>query len=310
MSYPMRRVTIPTVKMDETIQFYHDVFGMTVFYDQLMEPVAGSPSLLGPEGDHPHRLVSLQQGDSVIGMMGLIDYRQPELNIRPFEKKPGSVFPLIVVFTVDDLAAVADKVRKTGCPIIGQARKWEIPGKGMGAGMSFVDPNGVLVELTQLPERDPQQKGPVSCLRRVTVPIVRGKMPETIRFYQEVFGLSVFYDGIVATPPGESMLGLPEAVETRIVSMAQGDTRYGMAGFLEYLEPDVQWQPFTKKAGYPYEVIFVFMVDEMDKVITKAKELGGRLLARKTYEIPQRGKADGVMLADPNGVVIDLTQFI
>jgi hypothetical protein len=38
--------------------------------------------------------------------------------------------------------------------------------------------------------------------------------------------------------------------------------------------------------------------------------LGSALIARKTYEIPQRGKAEGATIIDPNGVVIDLTKFL
>lgn len=310
MSYPMRRISLPTVKIEETIRFYQDVFGMTVFYDQVMEPVPGTESLLGPEGLKPHRIVSLQQGNSVTGMMGLIDYMQPELGIKPFVKEENGPFPVVVVFLVEDIEAVAQKVRKTGYRIVGGPSSFEIPGVGTGAGMSFVDPNGVLVELTQLPKKDPQLTEPISSIRRVTVPVVKGTMDKTVAFYEKVFGLKVYYDDVVVSEPDKSLLDLPGVVRTRLVSLQSNDERFGMVGLIEYLEPDVQWQGFSKKKGYPYEVIFVFLVDDMNDVITKATAEGGKLLARKLYEIPQRGMVDGAMLEDPNGVVIDLTQML
>ena len=310
MSYPMRRVTIPTSKMDVSIQFYHDILGLTVFYDQVMEPDPESESLLGPEGKKPHRLVSLQQGDEVVGMLGLLDYMQPDLDIRPFEKAAGQPFPLVLVFTVANLEEVVGRVRDSGCRIVSPPQSWEIPGRGTGAGMSFVYPNGILIELTQLPDRDSQQTGSISPIRRVTVPVSRGQMTPTIRFYQAALGLDVFYDDVVVSEKDQSMLDLPGVVKTRLVSLQQGDTRFGMVGLLEYIEPPIDWQPFSKRVGQPYDVIFVFNVDDIDDVIARAEAHGGRLLARKTYESPQRGRADGVMLADPNGVVIDLTQFL
>ena len=306
MSSALRRVTLPTAKMAETIQFYADVLGLTVFYDQVMTPEPGSQSLLGPEGNKPHRLVSLQQADSEVGMLGLLDYMQPELGVKPFLKQPDGPYPLVIVFVVEDLDSIAAKVRRSGCPIIGEPQQWEIPGKGTGAGMTFLDPNGVLVELTQLPQKDPAMPGPISNLRRVTVPVPSGRMADTIRFYERGFGLHTYYDQVVAT----DMLGIPGGAKTRIVSLQSGDERFGMVGLLEYLEPQLAVEPLTKKPGYPYEVILVFVVDEMDPVIRKATDLGGKLLARKTYTIPQRGSADGVMLADPNGIVIDLTAWL
>lgn len=310
MISPMRRVTLPTIKMEETIQFYTDVLGMKTFYDQIMVPESGTQSLLGPEGNAPHRLVSLQQGDSTVGMLGLLDYMQPELGIKPFEKKPGMPYPIIIIFLVDDVKEIATKVRNSGYKIIGGPQKWEIPGKGPGAGMSFLDPNGILVELTQLPSRDPDQRGPISPIRRVTIPVAKGKMGESIRFYQKALGMKVYYDNVVVTDLDKSLLGIPGIVKTRLVSLQQGENRFGMVGLLEYFEPEMEVKPFVKRPGYPYEVIFVFVVDDMEDVLSKATALGSTVLARKTYNIPQRGKADGAMITDPNGVVIDLTQWL
>jgi len=296
--------------MQASIKFYRDVVGMTVFYDQTFNPEPSIESLLGPEGNAPHRLVSLQQGDSTVGMLGLLDYMQPQLGTHPFIKKPGMPYPIIIVIFVDDAKAIAGRVQAAGGKVVGPLKEVEIPGRGTMAAMTFVDPNGVLVELNQFPHRDPQQAGLVSPLRRVTIPIARGKMEESIRFYQQVMGLKVFYDDMVVSMPGQSMLGIPGVVRTRVVSLQRGDSRFGMVGLIDYLEPEMDIEPLIKKPGYPYEVLLVFIVDDMAEVLSQATALGSTVLARKQYHIPQRGMADGAMITGPGGVVIDLTQWL
>jgi predicted enzyme related to lactoylglutathione lyase len=283
---------------------------MKVFYDQIFTPEPDVQSLLGPEGNAPHRLVSLQQGDSTIGMLGLLDYMQPQLGIRPFVQKPGKPYPVIIVIFADDVKGIASRVRDAGGKIIGDLKEVEIPERGTMAAMTFVDPNGILVDVNQFPQRDPQQPGPVSPLRRVTMPIIRGKMEESVRFYQQVLGMKVFYDDMVVSMPGESMLGIPGRVKTRVVSLQQGDSRFGMVGLIDYLEPEMEIEPLVKRTGYPYEVLLVFIVDDMAGVLSQATALGSIVLARKQYQMPQRGKADGAMITGPGGVVIDLTQWL
>ena len=308
MISPLRRVTVPTSRMDDTIRFYTDILGMRVFYDQVMTPEEGEPSLLGPEGNRPHRLVSLQQDDYDIGMLGLIDYMAPELGVKPWPKKPDAPYPLVFVFAVDDARAIAAKAQQKGYPVVAPPHEWEIPDKGTAVGMSLLDPNGVLVEFTQLPAHDPDQRGPISPLRRVTMQVARDKMQPCIQFYEQALGMMTYYENIIASEPGQSSLGLPGVVKTHLVSLQQGGNRFGMVGLLEYLKPKVEVTAYAKKPGYPYEVILVFVVDNMDEVLARVAAYGGTLLARKRYQIPQRGMADGTMIADPNGVAIDLTQ--
>jgi predicted enzyme related to lactoylglutathione lyase len=83
-----------------------------------------------------------------------------------------------------------------------------------------------------------------------------------------------------------------------------------MVGLLEYLEPEMEIRPFVKRQGHPYQVIFVFTVDDMGCVLSKAAAFGSTVIGRRRYDIPSRGRADGAMITDPNGVLIDLTQFL
>jgi len=310
MTSAIRRVTITAVDMAESIRFYTEVLDLRVFYDQVLTTPPGTESLLGPEGNSPHRLVSLQQGDSTTGMIGLIDYMQPDLGIKTISRPPGEPYPLVVIFAVEDIMAVAAKGRDAGYRIIAEPHEWYIPGKGMGAGMSFLDPSGVLVEMTQLPSRDPEQKDPISPVRRVTIPVNSGKMAESIRFYQQAMGMTVYYDDIIVSGEGQSSLGMPGTVKSRLVSMQQGDHRFGMVGLLEYLEPAFDIQPIRKMSGYPWGFIFVFVTEDMDYIIEQTPLLGGSVVARKTYDIPNRGKVDGAIITDPNGVPIDMTRWL
>ena len=118
MNSPMQRLTISTAKMEESIQFYQEVLEMKILYDQSAVIEPGSETLLGTDISGPYRLVSLQQGDSTVGMLGLIEFKNPEIKVRPFEKKEGMPYPIVFVLRVDDVEQFATKVRNSGCQVI------------------------------------------------------------------------------------------------------------------------------------------------------------------------------------------------
>jgi len=295
--------------MEESIKFYTDVFGAKIFYDQTMSNEPGVISLLGPEGSSTHRLVSLQQGDSTVGMIGLLEFQDPKIEVKPFAKKPGMPYPMVYVIRVDDVEQVAAKVRQWGCHIIRGPALHEVPEQGTSGSLVIVEPNGIVLELSQPPAWEPQHPRPTSPMLRATIAVAQDKMKPSIKFYQDVFGMSPMMDREITFEPGLFPLGDPGKVVVRLVVMQQGDSQVGNVGLMTYLEPDMEIEPFIKQPGSPYPVLFVFMVDDMDAVATRALSLGGTLIARKTYDIPQRGIAEGATIIDPNGVVIDLTKI-
>ena len=133
--------------MDESLHFDRDVLGMHVFYEQEITS-AGEGELLGVPGARV-KMASLQSQGSVEGMVGLIHFLSPELRPRDEIQKKLTSPDVVLVFMTDDMASLYARLRQTGVRIQSPPVEYEIPDRGTSVGMSFYDPNGVLIELTQ-----------------------------------------------------------------------------------------------------------------------------------------------------------------
>lgn len=148
---PLRRVTVavPSGMMDEAMEFYSHVMGLKPLIDRESAGTA-EKSALGV-GDFRLRIVSLQQGDVDHGMVGLMEYYEPQLDVRPLARAAGEPFPVTFIFLTDDVQAVLARVKEKGAPIVSPPLTFEIPGRGLATEMTCLDPLGVLLTFTQLP---------------------------------------------------------------------------------------------------------------------------------------------------------------
>jgi predicted enzyme related to lactoylglutathione lyase len=188
----------------------------------------------------------------------------------------------------------------------------DIPGRGHVIVRSFVDPNGVVLEVGQPDTRAPGQAGPISPILRASIAVAGDKIDPSIKFYQQVLGMSVLTDSIRTFEPGNLGLGMPDTIEIkiRLVVLQQGDSQIGNVGLLEYIEPQMEVKPFVKQPDSPYQVFFVFHIDDMEDVLARGSSVGSKILGRRQYKIPQRGKVDNATIIDPNGVAIDLIHWL
>ena len=308
MINPMRRVTIATGKIEQSIQFYIDVLGAKVFYDHTTTTEPGAVSVLGPNHNVPHRLVSLQLGDTTVGMIGLMEYQDPKIKVPSLAKAPGMPYPLVLVIAVDDVDQVAARARSRGCHIICGPVRRESPNLGSYFNLVLVDPNGIVIDLDQPLAWDPRYPRPTSPVLRPTITVARDKMAPSIRFYQQVLGLPFRMDKEIAFAPNRFPLGEPGKVVIRLAVTQHGDSPFGNVALMTYLEPKMEVKPFTKHPGSPYPIIFVFRVDELDEILSRARWFGATIIARKYSHLPERGDAEVATVIDPNGVVIEMTK--
>jgi predicted enzyme related to lactoylglutathione lyase len=289
------------------MRFYQEVLGLKVFYDGTMSNAPGVKSLLGPEGRFPQRVVSLQQNGYDHGMVGLLEYVGSDFTVHPLQRPAGGAFPVAIYFQVGDLTAVYHQVQRLKAPVVAGPVRKVIPRKGIWHAMSFLDPNGVLVMAV---EGEGLKGLATSPIRSVSIHLEATRLEATLRYWKETLDLKVLADEEHTSQPGESLLGFTGRVVTRTVSLGQETGQSGLVSFTVYREPEVDARPFVKREGYPYELIYVFRIGDMDRTLDSALANGGCLLGRREYEIPMRGMVEGAMVTDPNGIVLDLTRFL
>jgi catechol 2,3-dioxygenase-like lactoylglutathione lyase family enzyme len=145
---PIRRASIIVDDMEASLRFYRDALGLEVFYDQeISSPEEGL--LLGLPGARV-RVVSLQAGDSVIGMVGLVEVIEPRLAPRAPARSAVGAPDAALIFVTEAIEQVHDRLVGAGARMQAAPLEYEIPQRGLCAGMSCYDPNGLLLDITQL----------------------------------------------------------------------------------------------------------------------------------------------------------------
>lgn len=145
---PVRRATIPVAKggMQASLDFYQEILGMKLYTD-------GGPSGKGggymSDQDYRLRLVVMQQGDSTDGNIGLMEWQEPAMDMRPFVKTADNVYPYILRFLTDDLDGVYARIQRRGSPVVCPPIEHDEPGIDRQRVMACLDPNGVLVHISQ-----------------------------------------------------------------------------------------------------------------------------------------------------------------
>lgn len=140
-------VGITVSDVDRALGFYRDLLGLRVIADSTVsEPEVAE--LLGLDSPVELRIADLDSGDGRI--VELIQYVQPRGRRIAYES--SDVATAHIAFTVDDLAAVRERLSDAGATIVSR-RPITIsePGGGFdGAICLYVrDPDGAILELVQ-----------------------------------------------------------------------------------------------------------------------------------------------------------------
>lgn len=308
MISPVRRTTIVVSDMEKSLHFYKTLLGMTVFYDQKIEAEASS-RLLGVPGAST-RLVSLQADDCVNGMIGLLQFFTPDIKPRSLVKEKLEAPDVAVLFMADDIdvKAVFERLKASGVAIVCEPLTYAVPEKGPLCGFTCKDPDGVLVAVMRFGDLN-QTGGAVkaSPTRRTT--IVVNDIEESIAFYRNIVGMEVFYDQTIDSEEEGRMLGVGQA-RIRIVSMQSGNSPEGMVGLMAFESPRIKSRQTVGQLVSEPDICLIFLTDEIEAVHQRMVAHGAQVKCPPLeYEIPGRGISAGLTCYDPNGIVLEFTQF-
>lgn len=139
-------VGITVSDLDRALGFYRDVLGLRVIADATVtEPEVAE--LLGLDSVQL-RIADLDSGDGRI--VELIQYVQPKGRRIAYESSDSATAH--IAFTVDDLAAVRDRLTSAGATMVSrQPITIDEPGGAFDGAICFYvrDPDGVILELVQ-----------------------------------------------------------------------------------------------------------------------------------------------------------------
>jgi len=147
----VRRTTLIVADIEKSREFYQDVLGMTVFWED--DFVLSGKGLPAEDPNAKTHLVILKCQDPSIGMIGLLEFVDPPLPKPPEPRDNLRIGDVVLLLNVDDVDQVYEKVKAQGFRIVAEPHEWEVPGSD-GAMMklrsfSLFDRDGYFVDLNQ-----------------------------------------------------------------------------------------------------------------------------------------------------------------
>jgi catechol 2,3-dioxygenase-like lactoylglutathione lyase family enzyme len=146
--------------------------------------------------------------------------------------------------------------------------------------------------------------GPV---KRTT--IVVADIERSLSFYRDLLGMDVFYDGRIGNPGATDVTATPCEALRMVVLQAQS-SEVGMIGLMEIQQPCLplaatEWDKRLKTG----EAILVIPTDEMRALHERMVATGVCVVTPPVrVVVPNRPEIHEMMVRDPDGVVVNLTQ--
>ena len=143
-------------------------------------------------------------------------------------------------------------------------------------------------------------------VKRTTI-IVKD-MERSLRYYRDLLGMSVFFEGHIGNPGASELMGL-DISGLHMVVLTVDDSQLGMVGLmqLEGCEPPLASTAWSDRVRTG-ETILVIPTDHMRALHERMLAEGYTVVTPPTrMEVPNRPEIHEMMARDPDGVIINLT---
>ncbi|MGA0054645.1 MAG: VOC family protein [Steroidobacteraceae bacterium] len=149
----VKRTTLIVRDIERSIEFYRDVLGMTVWYDDEIV-LSGVGLAAGAKGDRT-RLVIMQGPDPVLGMIGLLEFTAPRLP-EPSRRERLGIGDIVFVMQGRDLQGVFERAQQHGFRIHAAPHEFNVKGANgqqlCMTSLSLWDPDDYFIEYNQRQE--------------------------------------------------------------------------------------------------------------------------------------------------------------
>ena len=147
----VKRTTLIVRDAARSLEFYRDVLGFSVWYDDEIV-LSGRGLAAGRPGDRT-RLVIMRAADPVVGMIGLLEFTAPRLPEPAAPRRALGIGDVVFVMQTDDLAGVHRRLSEAGAGIHAEPHAFSVRGAdGLVVHMqslSFWDPDGYFFEINE-----------------------------------------------------------------------------------------------------------------------------------------------------------------
>jgi len=147
----VKRTTLIVRDAARSLRFYRDVLGMSVWYDDEVV-LSGRGLAAGAAGDRT-RLVIMKAQDPVVGMIGLLQWVQPELPGPAGERQRLGIGDVVFVTQSDDVQEAYRRLQEWGARIHAEPHDFHVRGADgkelVMTSISFWDPDGYFYEMNQ-----------------------------------------------------------------------------------------------------------------------------------------------------------------
>jgi catechol 2,3-dioxygenase-like lactoylglutathione lyase family enzyme len=150
----IRRTTITTHDMTQSMRFWADGLGFTVWYDEVITDPAVVQLLGVPQGTHV-RVAILEAEPGEVGKIGLMQFLNGQPVAAPaLRVGPPSAGEVVIMFKTERMRSAYRRLNAMGFSQVGEPALLEVPGRPKTYEMAMRDPNNVRVTLVQFGELD------------------------------------------------------------------------------------------------------------------------------------------------------------
>ncbi len=154
----VRRTTLLVADIDKSMQFYRAI-GFDVWLDRGGERNPDAGGGLPLNGKPAYSRIAVMSGTADdIAMVGLLQYDNPPLPATRQDTGTIGVTDAVLVIQTDDIKQVHANLKKLGARILTPPEDYtvrSVNGQKYGAIMFFVDPDGHVIELSQVYRVEP-----------------------------------------------------------------------------------------------------------------------------------------------------------
>lgn len=149
----VKRTTLIVRCLERSIEFYRDVLGMSIWYDDDIT-LSGVGLAAGAKGDRT-RLVIMQGPDPVLGMIGLLEFVAPRLS-EPTRRERLGIGDIVFVMQGRDVHGVHQRAIERGFRVHAAPHEFSVKGANgqplQMTSLSLWDPDDYFIEYNQRQE--------------------------------------------------------------------------------------------------------------------------------------------------------------